>query len=109
MYEYFPIIAVGAIIGVAAIAFVLAYALMKNKKTAIGFDRHMSDGEIVRRLSGFAKPHIKAFVAVLFIMALTIAYDIISPVIVGVIKVVNCMPKSGSNRSTPLTSESEAT
>ena len=83
MYEYFPIIAVGAIIGVAAVAFVLAYALMKNKKTAIGFDRHMSDGEIVRRLSSFAKPHIKAFVAVLFIMVLTIAYDIISPVITG--------------------------
>lgn len=83
MYEYFPIIAVGAIIGLAAIAFVLAYALMKNKKAAIGFDRHMSDGEIVRRLAGFAKPHIKAFAAVLLIMVLTIAYDIISPVITG--------------------------
>ena len=83
MYEYFPIIAVGSFISLAAIAFVLAYALMKNKRTAIGFDRHMSDGEIVRRLAIYAKPHLKAFLAVLLIMILTIAYDIISPVIVG--------------------------
>ena len=83
MREYLPIIFVGAFIGLAAAAFILAFALMKNKNTAIGFDRKMKDGEIVKRLLVFAKPHISSFIAVLFIMALTIAYDLVSPMLVG--------------------------
>ena len=83
MREFLPIIFVGAVIGVASVIFILAYALMKNKSTAIGFDRKMGDGEIVRRLLHFAKPHIASFVLVLFIMALTIAYDLVSPMLVG--------------------------
>ena len=83
MREYLPIIFVGAFIGLAAVAFILAFALMKNKNTAIGFDRKMKDGEIVKRLLVFAKPHISSFIAVLFIMALTIAYDLVSPMLVG--------------------------
>ena len=83
MREFLPIIFVGAVIGVASVIFILAYALMKNKSTAIGFDRKMGDGEIVRRLLHFAKPHVVSFVLVLFIMALTIAYDLVSPMLVG--------------------------
>ncbi len=83
MYEYFPLLAVGGFISLAAIAFIIAYAMMKNKNEAIGFDRNMKDGEIVRRLLIYAKPHIRAFLAVLVIMALTIAYDIISPILIG--------------------------
>ena len=83
MREFLPIIFVGAVIGVASVIFILAYALMKNKSTAIGFDRKMGDGEIVRRLLHFAKPHVASFVLVLFIMALTIAYDLVSPMLVG--------------------------
>lgn len=50
MREYYPLIVVGGVIGLISIVFSLAYALIKNKKEAIGFDRNMKDGEIVRRL-----------------------------------------------------------
>lgn len=85
MYEYFPIIAVASFISLVSIIFIIAYAMMKNKNEAIGFDRNMKDGDIVRRFLVYAKPHIGAFVIVLIIMALTIAYDIVSPIIIGTI------------------------
>ena len=83
MYEYYPILIVAGFISLVSVLFIAAYAMMKNKNEAIGFDRNMKDGDIVRRLLIFAKPHIGAFIIVLVIMALTIAYDIISPIIVG--------------------------
>ena len=83
MYEYFPILVVAGFILLISILFIIAYAMMKNKNEAIGFDRNMKDGDIVKRLLVFAKPHIGSFLIVLFIMALTIAYDIVSPIIVG--------------------------
>ena len=61
MREYYPLLIVGAVIGVFSIVFVLAYALMKDKKEAIGFDRNMKDIEIVRRIFVYAKPHYKQF------------------------------------------------
>ncbi len=85
MYEYFPLLAVGGFISLAAIVFIIAYAMIKNKNEALGFDRNMKDGEIVRRLLIYAKPHIGSFIIVLFIMALTIAYDIVSPILTGAI------------------------
>ena len=83
MYEYLPLLILGSIIGVFSVFFILAYALMKNKKEAIGFDRHMKDGEIIRRLLGYAKPHAKSFIVIGVIMLFSIAYDIISPIIMG--------------------------
>ena len=83
MYEYFPILVVAGFILLISVLFIIAYAMMKNKNEAIGFDRNMKDGDIVKRLLIFAKPHIGSFVIVLFIMALTIAYDILSPIIIG--------------------------
>ena len=83
MYEYFPILVVAGFILLISVLFIIAYAMMKNKNEAIGFDRNMKDGDIVKRLLVFAKPHIGSFLIVLFIMALTIAYDIVSPIIVG--------------------------
>lgn len=83
MYEYFPILAVAGFISLVSVAFIIAYAMMKNKNESIGFDRNMKDGDIVRRLLIFAKPHVGSFLIVLFIMALTIAYDIVSPIIIG--------------------------
>ena len=83
MYEYYPLLIVAGFISLVSVLFIVAYAMMKNKNEAIGFDRNMKDGDIVRRLLIFAKPHISAFIIVLIIMALTIAYDIISPIIVG--------------------------
>ena len=54
MREYLPILIVGAIVGVLSVIFLIAYITMKDKKEAIGFDRHMKDGEIIRRLSKYA-------------------------------------------------------
>ena len=50
MNEYLPVLIVGAIIGLFSVFFLTAYALEKNKKESMGFDRHMDDREIIRRL-----------------------------------------------------------
>ena len=86
MYEFYPLLILGAIIGVFAIVFIVAYATMKNKKEAIGFDRNLKDSEIIKRLLVYAKPHIKSFILVGFIMLLSISYEIISPLLVGKIQ-----------------------
>ena len=83
MYEFYPLLIIGAIIGTFALIFTVAYATMKNKKEAIGFERHIKDSEIIKRLLGYAKPHIKSFVLVGFIMLISISYEIISPLLVG--------------------------
>ena len=57
MREYYPLLLAGGFIGLFTIAFVTAFATMKNKKEAIGFDRNMKDGEIIRRVFKYAKPH----------------------------------------------------
>ena len=86
MREYYPLLIIGAILGVLSLCFVMAYAMMKNKKEAIGFDRNMKDSEIVRRLLHYAKPHIGKFLFVGLVMLFSIAYDIISPLLVGEIE-----------------------
>ncbi len=83
MREYLPILILGAIIGIFTILFVVAYALEKNKKETMGFDRHMADGEIVKRLLAYAKPYYKRFILVFFIMLFSIVYDLISPLLIG--------------------------
>ena len=83
MYKILPLLIVGAIIGVFAIAFIIAFALMKDKKEAIGFDRHMKDSEIVKRMLIYAKPYTKTFIFVLVLMIISIAHEIISPLIMG--------------------------
>ncbi len=86
MREYLPILIVGGIIGIFALLFVVAYARIKNKKEAMGFERNIPDGEIMKRLLVYAKPYWKSFLAVLFVMILSIAYDLLSPLIVGQIE-----------------------
>ena len=83
MREYLPILIVGAIIGSFALVFIIAFAAMKNKKEAIGFDRNMPDSEIVGRLLRYAKPHIGSFLLVLGIMAISVVYDIVSPLLMA--------------------------
>ena len=82
MGEFFPFIYVGAIIGAFSVIFTVAFILMKDKKQAIGFDRNMKDGQIIKRLLVYAKPHTKSFITVLLVMLFSIAYDIIAPLIV---------------------------
>ena len=88
IYKIYPLLILGSIISLIAIVFIVAFATMKNKKEAIGFDRNMKDGEIIKRLAVYAKPHIKSFLLVFFIMLVSIAYDVISPLLVGKIEKV---------------------
>ena len=83
MHAYYPLLLTGGIIGFVSILLIVAYASIKDKKQAIGFDRHMKDGEIVRRLLRYAKPYRGQFIFVGFIMLFGIAYDILSPTIIG--------------------------
>lgn len=50
-----PLLLVGAVIGVVTALLVLACALIKDKKETMGFERTMNDGEILRRLAGYAQ------------------------------------------------------
>ncbi len=83
MREFYPIIVVASLVAALAVIFILAYAFMKDKKEAIGFDRHMKDGEIIRRLFAYAKPYKAQFAIVLLVMVFSIAYDVISPALIG--------------------------
>ena len=49
MYEYLPLLIIGASIGVFTMLFLAGYGILKKKKLT-GFDRNMSDGQIIRRL-----------------------------------------------------------
>ncbi len=80
---YYPLIIAGAIIGAFTLIFTLAYVFMKDKKEAIGFNRNMKDGEIIKRLLKYAKPYTANFVIVGLLMLFSISYDIISPMIIG--------------------------
>ena len=84
VYQYLPILIVGAIIGTFAIVFVLAYiALQKHKEKEEDNERHMADSEIIKRLLRYAKPYWKSFVLVFFIMLLSIVHQILSPLLIG--------------------------
>ena len=83
MREFLPVLIVGAIIGAFSLIFILAYAAIKNKKEAIGFERNMGDSELVRRLLQYAKPYWKQFLLVFVIMVFSIVYDLVSPLIIG--------------------------
>ena len=83
MREYLPILIVGAIIGVFTLIFVIAYAMVQNKKEAMGFERHMADSEIIRRLMAYARPYWKQFALTLMVMLFSVVYDVISPLLVG--------------------------
>ncbi|MBQ5488134.1 MAG: ABC transporter ATP-binding protein [Clostridia bacterium] len=83
MHDYYPLLLGGGIIGFISIILIVAFASIKDKKQSIGFDRHMKDGEIIRRLLRYAKPYVGSFVLVGFIVLFGIAYDIISPIIIG--------------------------
>ena len=79
MHEYLPLLIVGGIIGTFTVLFVAAYALVKNKKEAMGFERHMKDAEIIRRLLTYAKPYWKQFVLTLVVMLFSVVYDVLPP------------------------------
>ena len=83
MREYLPILIVGAVIGVFAVVFLVAFFVQKDRKASMGWERNMKDGEIVRRLLRYAGPYKGWFVLVFFIMLVSIAYDVLSPLLIG--------------------------
>ena len=92
MHDYYPLLLVGGILGTISILLILAYALVKDKKASMGFDRHMKDLEITRRLLHYAKPYWKRFVFVGFVMIFSIAFDICSPLIIGHVEDIVVQP-----------------
>ena len=83
MAEFTPLVIVGAVIGVLSLLFVVAYYYVRSREQQKDHDRKMSDRVIVRRLLGYARPYVKEFVVVFLVMLLSIAYDLVSPVLVG--------------------------
>ena len=83
MREYLPLLIVGGIIGAFTLIFVIAYAMVQNKKEAMGFERNMADFEIIRRLLAYAKPYWKQFALTLAVMIVSVVYDVLSPLLVG--------------------------
>lgn len=86
MTNWNPLLLVVAVIGVITAILVMAYAMVKDKKTSMGFERNMDDREIMRRLVHYAKPYAGKFAIVSVLMLCSIAYDIASPLIVGQIE-----------------------
>lgn len=83
MREYLPVLIVGAIIGMFALLFVVAYAVAKRKNALENRERNMPDSEIVKRLLAYAKPYRMQFVLVFFVMLLANVHSILSPLIIG--------------------------
>ncbi len=86
MREYFPIIVVGATLGLISIAMLVAYVIVKSKVKAQAFERTVSDKEIIKRLARYAKPYYPSFIAVLMLTLVSIAYQILSPYLVGYVE-----------------------
>ena len=82
MSEYLPIIIVAAIIGAFALAFLAAYAALRKREKK-SRERNMDDREIIRRLLSYARPYWKQFALVLVVMVISIAYDVLSPLLIG--------------------------
>ena len=83
MREYLPLLIVGGIIGAFTGIFIIAYAMVQNKKEAMGFERNMDDSEIIRRLLSYASPYWKQFALTLAVMMFSVVYDVLSPLLVG--------------------------
>ena len=86
MIQLNPLWLAGGLIGGVSALLILAYALVKDKKTSMGFERNISDGEIVRRLAHYARPYLGSFVVAGLLMLFSIVYDIVSPLIVGYVE-----------------------
>ncbi len=83
MREYLPIIIIVSIIATFSLIFIVAYALLKKRNIVRSEERNMADGELTRRLVGYALPYWKDFLLVLVIMIFSVVYDVISPKIIG--------------------------
>ena len=83
MHEYFPLLIVGAVIGVIAAVFLVAYFTVKDSENDADRTRNMPDSEIIRRLMQYARPYWKEFTLVFFIMVVSTVYNLVSPLLIG--------------------------
>ena len=83
MYEYFPLIVTGGVIGVLLMVFTVAFFLIKDTTDEGTSDRHMKDSTLLARLLPYARPYVKNFAVVFLLMALAISYEIVLPLIVS--------------------------
>jgi len=83
MNEYLPLIIVCAIIGAFTVVFAGAYIVLRRRVKVPVNERHMEDGELIRRLLKYARPHLKEFALVFLIMLFSIIYDVVSPLLIG--------------------------
>ncbi|MBO4355433.1 MAG: ABC transporter ATP-binding protein [Clostridia bacterium] len=86
MYEYYPLLFVGGVIGLITLCFLIAYLIIIKQKEAIGFDRNIKDSEIMKRLLVYARPYLPHFLLALLITFLSIGYDVFTPILVGEIE-----------------------
>ena len=83
MREYYPVLAIAGILGLLSAVFIFAYLTIRSKKEEIGFDRHMKDSELIKRLLQYAKPYWKRYILIFLLMILAAMFDIIPPLIIG--------------------------
>ncbi len=83
MANWMPVLVVGAVIGVLALIAGVAYWQMMRSKQTWERERNMDDKVLIRRLLRYAKPYTGKFVLVFVIMLFSIAYDLLSPILVG--------------------------
>ncbi len=86
MREYLPLIIVGAVIGAFTVVFFCAYFILKRRAADDGRERHMKDGELIRRMARYAAPYWKEFALIFVIMVISVAYDVVAPILVGEIE-----------------------
>lgn len=83
MNEYLPILIVGAILGVVSAVLIVVFALIKDKKESMGYERNLKDSDLFKRLLRYAKPYWKSFLLVGIVMLFSISYDILSPLLIS--------------------------
>ena len=83
MAEYLPLLIVGAIIGTATAILLLVYLKAKDGMEAESYERHMADGELIRRLMVYAKDYRREFAVTFLAMLISIAYDVVAPLLIG--------------------------
>ena len=86
MYNYFPLIFIGAVVGTVSVILLVAYLMIKDEKALIGFDRNMKDSEIIKRLIAYAVPYRWKFLLAFLIMLVSVGYDIAAPLLIGYIQ-----------------------
>ena len=83
MKEYLPLLIACAVIGLFTLVFVAAYIALKRHVKHPENERHMTDSYLIKRLLQYARPYTKQFVLVFFIMLVSIAYDVMSPLLIS--------------------------